>query len=166
MAAKRRMRRLNRRLGGGRPQLILVSMIDILTILVFFLLASQTDVGIQLDTRGANLPHSVISDNLRSSPTITITRDEIVVSGRFVMKVSEAEASPKQELPKLSAALRQAALDMNIALPAKDNTSRPEVTVVGDKTIPYSLLRKILATATAAGFETLSLAVVHTAEQA
>lgn len=164
MQSLRRAHRMQRHHRARRGvNLNLVSLMDIFTILVFFLLVSQAELEVRPNTQGLELPESVVRQELRRSPTVTVTENEILVGGRPVLAVSEVLASEQLILPELRAALRGIAADMNLKLQdqARNPDETAEVTILADREIPYRLMRKILATATDAGYDTLALAVEH-----
>ncbi len=148
-----RMQRHHRRhrRGGG---LNLVSLMDIFTILVFFLLVNSTEVEVLPSERDLTLPESVARELPRETVVVTVTRDDILVQGRRVLGVDEALADDAPVIPALADALR--ALHVRAL---RDDGGAREVTVLGDRELPYRLLRRIMASCTDAEFDRLSLAV-------
>lgn len=164
MKSSRRAHRMQRHLRARRGvNLNLVSLMDIFTILVFFLLVSQAEIEVRPNTQGVELPESVVRQELRRSPTLTVTASEILAGGHPVLTVSDVLASKQLILPELRDALRRLAAAMNVKLQDQERgpEEMAEITILGDREIPYQVLRKILATATDAGYDTLALAVEH-----
>lgn len=150
--AGRMQRHHNRhRKGGG---LNLVSLMDIFTILVFFLLVNSTEVETLPNDRDLTLPESVSRELPRETVVVAVTLNDILVQGRRVASVAEVMASDATVIPELAEALRA---QHSRALRA--SAEGAEVTIMGDRELPYSLLRRIMATCTEADYARLSLAV-------
>jgi biopolymer transport protein TolR len=148
-----RMQRHHRRKGrsGG---LNLVSLMDIFTILVFFLLVNSTEVETLPSDRGLTLPDSVSRELPRETVVVAVTLDDILVQGRKVASVAEVLATEGTVIPALEEALRQ-----QHARALRGSVEGAEVTIMGDRELPYRLLRRIMATCTEADYARLSLAV-------
>jgi biopolymer transport protein ExbD len=88
---------------------------------------------------------------------ITVTATEILVAGRVAGSVSDAM--------KIDGALIQplkAELDIEVSrevIRKENEADSKRVTVMGDKDIPYRLLRKVMFTAARAGYSDVSFAV-------
>jgi biopolymer transport protein TolR len=149
-----RMQRHNER-AKRRPSLNLVALMDIFTILVFFLLVNSSDVQDVPTSRSVQLPESVADAKPRESVVVTITERDILLQGKAVGAVELALKDAEPLIPTL-----RTALDQELA-PAPEGEDRGEVTVLGNRTIPYGLLKKVMATLTDAGFGRVSLAVVQ-----
>lgn len=152
-----RMERHHRRrkLGGG---LNLVALMDIFTILVFFLLVNSSDVQEMPGSRAVKLPESDIESRVRETVTVLVTRDEILVQGEPVLALSAARDSQATVLPALREALERQALN-RLVQNAAANGDKGEVTILGDRSTPFEVLKKVMATCTEAGYGTVSLAV-------
>lgn len=141
---------------GGHGPLMLVPMIDILTILVVYLLVHTADTEILPNTRNIAIPHSVSEQKPREGTVVTVTRDMLYVNGEAVVSLAEVGRSAGPVVEPLRAALgRQAA---NI-LPGTSTVR--EVVVLAEKSLPYAVLRKIVASCSAADYGKVSLAVVE-----
>lgn len=134
----------------------LVALIDIFTILIFFLMSS-TGIETLTNARAVKLPQSVAEKTPRQTIVISVSDSEIVVEGRKVADVPEVLQLTDDLIPGL-----KAELDLLASRPVlgadKDGTSKA-VTIMGDKRIPYSLLRKVMATSARAGFVEVAFAV-------
>jgi len=152
----------------------LVSMIDIFTTLVFFLLLTSTNVQTLRAPRSLTLPDSVTMDVPSDAPVLMITAEDVLLQGQIVMKVADAEAQTDDVLQPLKAALiavpirsiatgtgALAAQAAPAAAPGQPPTTRGEVNIMADKSIPYSLLKKVMATAGEAQFARIALTVNH-----
>jgi biopolymer transport protein ExbD len=161
-AAPQLIRRIQRHRvkATGRPQLNLVALMDVFTLLVFFFLVHSPDVAESANNHLISLPESVADLAPRQTVVITVTKDMLLLRDEPVASVESALNSPQNAIVPLGAALqniRQAegagSLDMG--------TSTHEVTIMGDKSIPFRLLKKVMITCTQAGFGRISLAVLQ-----
>jgi biopolymer transport protein ExbD len=156
--AKRMERRHTRgKLGGA---LNLVSLMDIFTILVFFLLVNSTDVEVLPNTKDVQLPESIAEEKAKQTVVILIGDEDILVQGIQVAKVADVMRQAGNDIP----ALRQALLQQNdraLRQETKGDIAGREVTIMGDKDIPYRVLKKVMATCTGSDYGRISLAVMQ-----
>ena len=138
----------------------LVSLMDIFTILVFFLLVNSSDVEVLPNAKDLQLPESIAETKARESVVILITETEILVQGRVVGRVDEVAASNVLVIPALKAALI-AQTERTLRQQTLDDVAGREVTIMGDREIPYHVLKKVMATCTDADYGRLSLAVLQ-----
>jgi biopolymer transport protein TolR len=82
------------------------------------------------------------------------------VDGRAIAKVADVINSQDAVIQPLKQALQSQA-DTVLVDAAKQEIKDREVTIMGDKGTPYSVLRKIMATCTDADYGKVSLAVVE-----
>ena len=153
----RRMERHHRRL-RGTPAFNLVSLMDIFTILVFFLLVNSGDGEVLPSTRSVQLPESIAEQKPRQNVVVMVTDDDILVQGTRVAGVAGASGSPEQVIPALQRALEE---QRRKVLNPEGSPGTPEVTIMGNKTIPFRLLKKVMASCTEAGYGRISLAVLQ-----
>ena len=154
-----RMERHHKRHKKGLS-LNLVSLMDIFTILVFFLLVSSSEVEVLPNAKDLKLPESVAEERSRETVVVMVTKDSLLVQGRTIASVSEVLASESVVIPALRAAL-QKQTDRVLRQEAKEDILNREVTIMGDREIPYKLLKKVMATCTDADYGQLSLAVLQ-----
>ncbi len=155
----KRMEKRHNRARRGSGGLNLVSLMDIFTILVFFLLVNSSDVEVLPDDGGVQLPQSIADQKPEINVVVLVGEQAILVQGQPVATVAEVLAAPGNEIP----ALRDALLAQNERELGKgdDAIASREVTIMGDKDIPYRLLKKVMATCTAADYGRISLAVLQ-----
>jgi len=134
----------------------LVSLIDIFTILIFFLMSSG-GVEVLTSAKAVALPQSSADKSPRETLVITVSGADILVEGRRVASVSEAMAAKTDLIAGLKDELDLQAKRQTIR--ADKQTQGRTVTIMGDKDIPYSLLRKVMVTAARADFSDVSFAV-------
>lgn len=137
----------------------LVSLIDIFTILIFFLLANASEVEVLPSTKAVRLPESTAEKTPKETVVVLVSNQDIVVQGRKVSSVSEAMKTDGDLIEPLKAELDYQA---GRALIRKEKEARNKaVTIMGDKEIPYRLLRKIMVTCARANYSDISFAVVQ-----
>jgi biopolymer transport protein ExbD len=158
-------------------RLNLVSLMDIFTILVFFLLLNSSDVPVLQATESIRLPDSVASGKPIMTLTIGIDADAIFVAGERVMSVAEATAQDGAHLPALAMALNAQVPVLQASSAVNQTTMAPVtmapitrapitratkvtmVTIMGDRSTDYGLLKKVISTCAESGFGQVSLAV-------
>ena len=138
----------------------LVSLMDIFTILVFFLLVNSSEVQTLPNAKDLVLPESVAEERARETVVILVSDQDLLVQGQVVGNVPEIMARNEIIIPELKAAL-QSQTDRVLRQDAQEDILNREVTIMGDKEIPYSLLKKVMATCTDADYGQLSLAVLQ-----
>ena len=144
----------------------LVAMIDMLTVLVFFLLVySSEQVAVVPDRKEVQLPESISETHIDNTVVVIVGETELVVHGRAIARIDEIIAADEVVIPALQAELEEDATGMVLlaALPEEERIAARKVTIMADKELPYLLLRKVMATSTAAGYGQLSLAVLQKA---
>jgi biopolymer transport protein ExbD len=142
--------------GTGHGPLMLVPMIDMMTILVVYLLVHAADVEILPNSKNIAIPQSISEQKPREATVVTVTRDMLYVNGEAVVSVAQVGTSADPVVEPLRAALGKQA---DGVLPGS-NAGR-EVTVMAEKSLPYAVLRKIVASCSAAEYTKVSLAVVE-----
>lgn len=137
----------------------LVSLMDIFTILVFFLLVNSSEVDVLPSTKTIRLPESVAEERPRENVIVMITEREILVRGDRVADVAEVLAAETESgIPALQQALEQLAARR---IRADEADGGPEVTIMGEKAIPYRLLKKVMLACTQAKYGRVSFAVLQ-----
>lgn len=160
MKMSRRARRMerNHRRNRSSGHLNLVPMIDLLTVLVFFLLVNAGDVQNIPNTKMLKLPESSAQGTPKETVMVMVNNQDIVVDGRKVAAVAEVAAQQRSIIPALVEELTFQLQRTRTLKPA--TASEPgEITIMGDREIPYELLKKIMVSCTQAGYSKVSLAV-------
>jgi biopolymer transport protein ExbD len=158
-ARAKRMEKHHRR-NKKAGALNLVSLMDIFTILVFFLLVNSSDVQTLPNARDMELPESIAETKPDETVTIMIGHTDILVQGKQVTTIADVLAIKGNDIP----ALREALLSQNdrvLRREARDDIAGREVTILGDKNISYRVLKKVMATCTASDYGQISLAVLQ-----
>ncbi|MGB5580648.1 MAG: biopolymer transporter ExbD [Woeseia sp.] len=156
--AKRMNRRHERATKGGA--LNLVSLMDIFTILVFFLLVNSSEVEVLPNAKDIQLPQSIAEEKARETVIVLIGEEQILVQGKPVARVADVMNLSGNIIVELKEALRRQS-DRVLRREANEAIENREVTIMGDKEIPYRLLKKVMATCTDADYGRISLAVLQ-----
>lgn len=158
-----RIKRHRRRKHGGAEaagHMTLVPFIDMLMILTVFLLVHNSDVDILPNTKSISIPASLSDKKPRPSVVVMITKEDLLVDGKPIAKVSDVINAQEAVIQPLKRALQSQA-DTVLTGAAQQDIKDREVTIMGDKNTPYSVLKKIMATCTDADYGKVSLAVVE-----
>ncbi len=156
--AKRMEKHHKRNKGAGA--LNLVSLMDIFTILVFFLLVNSSDVQTLPNAKDMKLPESIAEKKPKENVVVLIGKTDILVQGQPVAKIADVMARQGNDIPQLREALLSQN-DRTLRRAAKEDVAGREVTIMGDKDISYRLLKKVMATCTASDYGQISLAVLQ-----
>ena len=159
----KRMERNHKR--NKQSALNLVSLMDIFTILVFFLLVSSTTVQDLPSTKKIKLPESVADKLPKETVVIVVSNEDILVQGNKIVDVKSVINSEKPEITELKEALLNQAKRIIVKKTPDGKPINRDVTIMGDKEIPYRLLKKIMYTCTLASYGNISLAVTRKTEQ-
>ncbi len=159
MRNTRRIRRMERnRVKIGKMNL--TSLMDVFTILVFFLLVNSGSVEVMEAPKTVVLPESQVETKPRETVVIFVSPDEVLVQGVAVASVTDILDDETMTITTITdrlAELDQSVLGPNTAAVAEAR----EVTILADKTVPFDVIRKIMSTCTNGGYENVSLAVIQ-----
>ncbi len=155
-----RMQRHHKRFGSS--SLNLVSLMDIFTILVFFLLVNSSTVQQLPNSKAVKLPESSAQQLPEETVIVLVNNNQILVQGRVIALVENVLSQESVVIPELLNEMKQQSennwADQEAAQQALEEGLN--VTVMGDKEIPYRLLRKILSTLSEANYTNISMAVM------
>lgn len=163
MRNTRRIRRMSRnRVKIGKMNL--TSLMDVFTILVFFLLVNSGSVEIMEAPKTVDLPESRIEEKPRETVVIFVSPDEVLVQGQAVAQVEDIINSASATVDPITVRLEE--LKESVLGPNTETVaSSREVTILADKSVPFDVIRKIMSTCTSGGYENVSLAVIQKASQ-
>jgi len=154
----RRMAEHHQRHKAG-AELNLIPLIDILSVMVSFLLVYSTEVEIIQNSKNIEVPQSISEAAPHRSVVLMVTKDEVYVQGEPVATIADIRSAPTAVVAPLRAALKQPQL-VGTEVTERDLASR-EITIMADKSLPYEVLKKIMATCTDADFGRISLATMQ-----
>ena len=166
-AHSRRAKRMERhhKRNKQRGTLNMISLMDIFTILVFFLLVSSSTVQDLPSAKKIKLPESIADKLPKETVVIVVNNDDILVQGNKVTDVKAVLRSSGDEITLLKDALLNQAKRKIVQKTPDGKPVNRDVTIMGDKEIPYKLLKKIMYTCTLASYGNISLAVTRKAEK-
>jgi biopolymer transport protein ExbD len=163
MKSSRRIRRMSRN-RRAIPKLNLTSLMDVFTILVFFLLVNSATTEVLQQPKQITLPDSIVEAKPRETVVIFVGTEEVLVQGVPVARIADIAATSSERIEPISVRLAELAGNV-IGLSTKAVAESQEVTVLADKTVPFNVIKKIMATCTGEGYTRVSLAVMQKATQ-
>jgi biopolymer transport protein ExbD len=160
MKMSRRARRMQRhhKSKKGTATFNMVSLMDIFTILVFFLLVSSSDVEELQNNKSIRLPESTAEKKPKETLVVMVNNEDIIIKGQKVASVNDAINNNESTIPLLKKELEYQVNRSKQSL-APGEKFVGEITIMGDRAIPYKLLKKIMVTCAQAEYTKLSLAV-------
>ena len=147
---------LNRSKPREDAELNLIPLIDIMSVLVAFLLIYSTEVEVVQNSKGIEIPQSTAEVKPQSSVVVMITREHIFVQGEPVATIAEVQSATTPLVEPLREVLERPML----ASTGDDMSSR-EVTVIADKSLPFDIVKRVMATCSSSSYGKISLAVLQ-----
>ena len=142
----------------------LTSLMDVFTILVFFLLVNSATTEVLETPKQITLPASVVEDKPRETVVIFISPDEVTVQGESVVLVSEILEATGRDIAPIGERLDEVSESI-IGLRTQIVAESQEVTILADRSVPFNVIKKVMSTCTSRGFERISLAVLQKAPE-
>jgi len=142
----------------GANHFALIPFIDMMTILVVFLLAHTAEVDILPNTKNISIPQSLSERKPSAAVVVMVTKESVYVDGQLVGSLSEVVANQGPSFAPLKTALMA---QNQRSLAQQPDIAKREVTIMGDKSTPYSVLKKIMMSCSEAEYGKVSFAVVE-----
>lgn len=157
----RRARRMDQhhKRGNKNAALSLVSLMDIFTILVFFLLVNASEVEVLPSPKNIQLPESVSEKRPEETVVVMLAADHILVDGQQIISSEQLKQNGWNNVLKEHLSATLAAMPALIVEDEAAEALPPAITVMGDKSVPFSRVREVMKVCGAAGFGSVSLAV-------
>ena len=152
-----------KRMGRNRLKITkmnLTSLMDVFTILVFFLLVNSGSVEVLDAPKEVSLPESRVESKPRETVVIFISPTEVLVQGQLVAMVDEIIEDKASVLDPIAARLAELKESV-IGTSTRIVSTSQEVTILADKSVPFIVIKTIMSTCTGEGFENVSLAVTQ-----
>jgi len=152
-----------KRMGRNRlkiSKMNLTSLMDVFTILVFFLLVNSGSVEILDAPKEVTLPESRVESKPRETVVIFISPTEVLVQGQLVAMVDEIMEAKTGVLDPIAARLAELKENV-IGTSTQAVSTSQEVTILADKSVPFTVIMTVMSTCTGEGFENVSLAVTQ-----
>ena len=159
MRNTRRIKRMSRN-RGKVAKMNLTALMDVFTILVFFLLVNSGSVEVMEAPKTVVLPESTVESKPRETVVIFVSEVEVIVQGKLVMQVADIIDSPEFTIEPIAnrlAELQGIVIGRSTQITAKSQ----EVTILADKAVPFNVVQKIMTTCTGQGYYQISLAVIQ-----
>ncbi|MGH1362355.1 MAG: ExbD/TolR family protein [Calditrichia bacterium] len=142
-------------------ELNLTSMMDAMTIILLFLLKTYSTSGAIISpSSDLKLPYSLSIQSPEKELTVSITRENILVSDEAVMEVGSIDQNLAIITPLFTELARRAEEakrnEVNYAIPFTH-----EVIVVADETIPFQTLFKVIYTCGSSEYNKLRLLTIR-----
>ncbi len=159
MRNSRRIKRMSRnRVKIGKMNL--TSLMDVFTILVFFLLVNSGSVELVEAPKDVKLPESIEESKPRETVVVSVSPETVMVQGKVVAMVADIIDNQESALDPLAA--RLADLKESVIGSATLTVAESqEVTILADKDVPFIVVRKVMSACTGQGYENVSLAVIQ-----
>jgi len=164
MKSTRRMQRMARNRHKRLPGMNLTSLMDVFTILVFFLLVNSSSSEVLAPPKNITLPDSVVETKPKETVVILVSEEMIMVQGEVVVTVEDVINSRQDAIIEISNKLESVKQNV-IGVSTKTVAKSREVTILSHKKVPFKVLRKVMSSCTFAGYENISLAVIQKAKQ-
>ena len=163
-ARAKRMARANK---NRTAKLSLVSLMDVFTVLVFFLMLNASDVQVLQRDNSVELPKSTVKTPAKETLLLMITAQDILLQGKSLAKTNDLYEQREYTIEALKTELYQAS--RTVAAPVDSDDPDAEdpglsITIMGDKSVPYEILKKIMQTSAEAGYTNIALAVENQLE--
>ena len=142
----------------------LTSLMDVFTILVFFLLVNSATTEVLETPKRITLPDSVVEEKPRETVVIFVSPEEVTVQGDSVVLVADILATGSQNIEPIGEKLAELSENI-IGLKTKVVAESREVTILADRSVPFSVVKKVMSTCTSQGFARISLAVLQKATE-
>jgi len=160
MRAKRMSRQHSR--SSAKSKLSLVSLMDIFTILVFFLMLNASDVQVLQVNDSVQLPESIATAPAKETLLLMVTKNQVLLQGKLIVNTPRLIAQEANTIEALIAELdyhtkRKTGL-------SDDAKLSQAITVMGDSSIPYVVLKRIMQSCAQAGYTNIALAVENSTD--
>ncbi|HED15713.1 MAG TPA: biopolymer transporter ExbD [Gammaproteobacteria bacterium] len=162
MKMSRRARRMERhhKRKKGVIGFNLVSLMDIFTILVFFLLVNSSQVEVLQNQKSIKLPESIAERRPNETMVVMVNNDYILLRNEKIASVADVMNSNSEVIEALKTELEYQTKRLKDSGFLFDEGKNQEITIMGDREIPYRLLKKIMLTCARANYGRISLAVM------
>ncbi|MFC4698745.1 ExbD/TolR family protein [Glaciecola siphonariae] len=138
-------------------KLSLVSLMDIFTILVFFLMLNASDVQVLQSSDRVSLPESLADTPASETLLLMVTKDQVLLQGKALSNTQALAEQNQQAIDALKAELdyhTQRRDDLS-----EDDKQTLSITIMGDASTPYAVLKQIMQACAAQGYTNIALAV-------
>lgn len=157
-----------KRRGRGREknqEIDITSLLDILVIIIVFLLKTYTVSILVNPAEGIKLPLSQSEKNFSPGVTLQVSQNKLWLEEKeildFTQEKEESWLTPEGHIAPLLQALEEY---KSVETPTKDSQDKSAekkvVNLIMDRTIPYTLIKKIMNTCAASTLDSFKFAVL------
>lgn len=164
MNTSRRMKRMSRNVSNAVPKMNLTSLMDVFTILVFFLLVNSATTEVLETPKQITLPASTIEEKPRETVVIFVSPEQVTVQGEVATTLDAMLSETSIEIPAIAARLQDLRHSV-IGTSTQAVAQSQEVTVLADRSVPFEIVKRVMSTCTAQGYTKISLAVMQASEE-
>jgi len=163
----KRLEKHHKRFSAG-SKLNLVSLMDIFTILVFFLIVNQSEVRVLQNTKEINLPVSIAEEMPAENVLITVLPQSLIIQERVIWQQSTnlTDVGDNLNLGLIKAIKTELSyLSTKRPVLTENETKKGRaVTIIGDASVPYQVLKQIMSACADSDYRNMSLAVKQVAK--
>lgn len=170
MALRRRKR--NKKVNLPELNVNITALLDVLTVLLFFLVKSFTTSSISIvPPENLRLPASIVKEDVEESMNVILAQDKLIVGDQSLLNLKNGNFDPKdiggdertilklkefldKEYEKKTRIFRNAG-DLELLPPGK-------ITIISDKRLKFSAVKKLLFTAAQSGYTDYQFVVEKT----
>ena len=160
MKSSRRIKRMSKKRLKLLTKMNLTSLMDVFTILVFFLLVNSGAADTLETPKEVELPESRVESKPRETVVIFVGKEQVVVQGEPVALIADILESPGEDIEPIKdrlAVIKDSVIGPNTLQVAGSQ----EITILADRSIPFSVVKRIMTTCTSQGYGRISLAVMQ-----
>ncbi len=139
-------------------QLTLVSLVDIFTFFIFFLLLNAGDSPKIENARYVKLPDSTSNAVPSHKLVVYIDAKNLWVEDKIVASVADVLASPDKQIVNLATELNSRK-EKKVDITEEEKLNGLSITIMGDKSVTYKVLKSVMATCQGSDYRNISLAV-------
>ncbi|MEQ3723991.1 biopolymer transporter ExbD [Alcanivorax sp.] len=163
MKKSSRARRMARHHGKHKAvaTLNLTSLMDIFTILLIFLLVNNNNAAKLPDNQDIQLPESIAQELPTEVLTIQVSPMDIIVEGQ---KIADTESVRNQEERTVASLVEELNFRASQGLAISPDEDR-EIMILADRSVPYSVIKKLMRSCMETPYTQVAFAVLKVAEE-
>ena len=143
------------------PTLNLVSLMDIFTILLIFLLVNNNNAAKLPDNQDIQLPESIAQELPSEVLTIQVSPNDVIVEGQ---RIADTEAVKAQQERTVKTLVDELNFRASQSLGAGADEER-EVMILADREVPYAVIKKLMRSCMETPYTKVAFAVLKVAEE-
>ncbi|MFT4907200.1 MAG: biopolymer transport protein ExbD [Oleispira sp.] len=136
----------------------LVSLMDIFTILVFFLLMNSGDSQEIESAKFITLPDSSAKSSFSNELLITVGTEFISIDDVEIVSLEKVKEADGKAVSEITDVLKKNS-EENSEMNAFEKENGRSVTILGDQHVPYEILRSVMASCSEENYRDIALAV-------